>query len=198
MPDPISQIAFPHTWQAEVLAARPLIAPALHITLPRPVPGEEDTLARGALELLIRPDSSPAFLATCALGFANPTLPSGLWSCPNPDHLCALAGGYAYLIPTLAPKPQQATTHLPLRPVTRVLPLPAHNLLLFAGFHHLLAWGPTGLLWQSARLSWEGLTLAETHGHHLHGTGWDMISDRDLPFTLDLRTGHHTGGAYSR
>ncbi len=188
--------SFPHTWRAQRLAGRPLIAPARHITLPRPVPGEEDTLARGALELLVSPASQPQFLATCALGFADPTLPTGVWSCPHPDHLCAVAGGYAYLVPTAAPNPQLNSTHLPLRPVTAVLPAVAAGLLLFAGFHGIVAWGTEGIAWQSARLSWEGLTDLRVDGLHLHGQGWDMLSDRDLPFTLDLQTGTHTGGAF--
>ena len=193
---PVLDESFPHTWQAERLAFRPLIAPARQITLPRPVPGEEDTLARGALELLIRPASAAPFLATCALGFADPSLPTGLWSCPNPDHLCAVAGGYAYLVPTSAPNPQLSSTHLPLRPVTAILPAITANLLLFAGFHGIVAWGPEGILWQSARLSWEGLTDLQIDGNHLHGRGWDMLSDREIPFTLDLSTGTHTGGAF--
>lgn len=188
--------SFPHTWKAQRLAGRPLIAPARHITLPRPVPGEEETLARGALELLVTPAGQPQFLATCALGFADPTLPTGVWSCPQPDTLCAVAGGYAYLVPTASPDPQRSAIHLPLRPVTAVLAAVSAGLLLFAGFHGVVAWGLDGIAWQSARLSWEGLTGLEVDGFALTGRGWDMLSDRELSFTLDLRTGSHTGGAF--
>jgi hypothetical protein len=27
----------------------------------------------------------------------------------------------------------------------------------------------------------------------LHGFGWDLLTDRELPFTIDLRTGENTG-----
>ena len=43
------------------------------------------------------------FLATCALGFNDPAVPTGLWSAPNPGELCSVSGGYAYLIDTTAP-----------------------------------------------------------------------------------------------
>jgi hypothetical protein len=39
--------------------------------------------------------------------------------------------------------------------------------------------------------------MLEVRDNHLHGTGWHMQSDRDLPFTLDLTTGLHIGGGYS-
>lgn len=185
---------FPHTWAARTLQAPPLILPARQFTYPQNVPGEEDALNRGALLLEVKPATGGVFLATAALGFREPTLPSGVWSCPSPDDLLAVAGGYAYLIHTDSPA---VAEFLPLRPVSAVLPAPGENLLLLAGFHHVLALGPNGVQWQTARLSWEGLTLGELRDGSLYGTGWDMFSDRDLPFRIDLGTGVHEGGGYT-
>jgi hypothetical protein len=80
--------------------------------------------------------------------------------------------------------------------VTQVLAAPDEGLLLLAGFHHVAAIGPEGLLWQSGRLSWEGVQLGEVSQGKLHGTGWNMKTDRDVPFVLDLSTGVHTGGGF--
>jgi len=189
----IPDLAFPHTWRAELLAKPPLIAPARQFTYPQQVAGEEDALARGALLLHIHPADHPAFLATCALGFIDPSMPTGIFSCPNPRELCALAGGYAYLIDTAIPT---RSTHLPLKPVAEVLPLPAHNLLLFAGFHSLIAWGPDGLAWHTPRLSWDGIRITGIDGDTLHGLGWNMPTDKELPFTIHLPTGAPTGSAF--
>jgi hypothetical protein len=190
-------LAFPHAWQAEILRVRPLILPPRHFTYPR----DAEEIERGALEVLVRPEavrpdivrpettrpeSAPPFLATFALGFADLVAPSGLWSCPAPDDLCAVAGGYAYIVNTLAP---DRFAQIEFRPVFHVEPLPAHNLLLFAGSYAMLAWGPGGLAWKTARLSSEGLRITEVRGDTLHGFGWDLITDRELPFTIDLRTG---------
>lgn len=191
--DQSSTRAFPHTWTAQILHQPPLILPARQFTFPQNVAGEEDALNRGALLVEVKPATSGSFLATCALGFRESTLPSGLWACPSPDDLLAIAGGYAYLIHTSTP---HATGFLPLRPVCAVLPVRQANLLLLAGFHTVLAVGPGGVQWQSARLSWEGLTLGEIRDGTLHGTGWDMFSDRELPFRIDLCTGMHEGGGY--
>ncbi len=184
---------FPCAWTAEVLTAPPLISPARQFVYPRPIPGEEDALARGALQLLVRPSGAPPFLATCALGFRDPVLPSGLWSCPHPDDLLAIAGGYGYLIRTSAP---EASTHLHPRPITAVLTSTQPDLLLLAGFHDVTAVGAEGPAWRSTRLSWEGITLGALREGKLHGTGWHMQTDRELPFAIDLATGQHTGGGY--
>jgi len=186
--------AFPPTWTAQILTTSPLIAPARQFTYPQHVPGEEDALNRGALLLNIKPANAPNFLATCALGFRDPTLPTAIYPCPNPDDLLAIAGGYAYLIPTQHP---ETCLHLPLRPVTQVLPAPSANCMLLAGFHEVAAIGANGLLWQSARLSWEGITLTEVRENTLHGLGWNLQTDREIPFTLDLTTGQHQGGGFN-
>lgn len=186
--------AFPQNWTAEVLKAPPMIAPARQYTYPRQIAGEEDTLARGALLLMVRPATGGSFLATCSLGFNDPSVPTGLFSCPDPDELCAVAGGYAYIIDTTQP---ERSTHIPLKPVVEVRPIPSHNLIVFAGFHTLCAWGRSGEAWQTARLSWEGIRITGIEGDTLHGTGWNMLTDKDVPFTVDLRTGRHEGGGYS-
>lgn len=185
---------FPHTWSAQVLTAPPMIAPARQFVYPLYVPGEEDAMARGALLLNVKPASGGAFLATCALGFRDPSLPSGVFSCPRGDDLLAVAGGYAYLVDTLQP---ERCLHLPLRPVTQILAAPVEGLLLLAGFHHVAAIGVEGLLWESGRLSWEGVQLGEVADGKLHGSGWNMRTDRDVPFAIDLRTGEHTGGGFT-
>jgi hypothetical protein len=187
--------AFPRTWRAQVLRTPPLIAPARQFVYPQNVPGEEDALNRGALMLHVSPASGGTFLATCALGFRDPSLPSGVWSAPAPDALLAVAGGYAYLIETLEPS---RCVFLPVRPVTAVLAAPEHGLVLLAGFHDVLALGEGGIAWQTGRLSWEGVKLGEVRDGKLHGLGWDMFSDQELPFTVDLQTGEHQGGGYRK
>jgi hypothetical protein len=186
---------FPHSWTAQILSAPPMIAPARQFVYPMYVPGEEDAMGRGAMLVEVKPASGGTFLATCALGFREASLPSGIFACPRKDDLLAIAGGYAYLVDTLAPA---GCLHLPLRPVTAILAAPEERLLLLAGFHSVLAVGVDGVAWESERLSWEGVAMGEVVGGALHGTGWDMQSDRDVPFVLDLRTGKHSGGGFSR
>lgn len=180
-------LSFPHRWQAEILTARPLILPTRHFVYPRDV----DEVERGALEVLIRTDSDDIqpFLATCALGFRDSVLPTGVWSAPRPEDLGAVAGGYTYLIDTAAP---ERFTMLPYRPVLQVLPAVAQSMLLFVGHRSILAWGAHGQAWESAPLSDEGVTIGRIEGDTLHGLGWNMQTNKETPFALDLRTGRRT------
>src|SRR5215469_12480519 len=93
-------MTFPHAWDAEILRGRPLILPPRHYVYPR----EVEEVERGALELMVRTPGVEPFLATCALGFRDPATPTGIWSSPNPLEICAVSGGYAYIIDTTAPE----------------------------------------------------------------------------------------------
>ncbi len=184
---------FPRDWAAEVLARPPLIAPARQYVWPRNIAGEEDALARGALQLMVSPASGGAYLLTCALGFRDPSMPTGVYGCPRRGELCAVAGGYAYLAPTERP---EECTLLAMKPVVRVLPVVSAGLLLFVGFQTILAWGVDGLAWETGRLSWEGVQVVEISEATLRGIGWDLMADKELEFAVDLGTGKHTGGGY--
>jgi hypothetical protein len=190
-----TNLKFAQNWTAEILKSPPLIAPARQFTYPQQIAGEEDALARGALQLLVRPATGGTFLATCALGFTNPTMPTGLFACPNPQEMCAVAGGYAYIVDTTHP---EHNTHISLKPVVEVRELPAQNLLLFVGFHSIIAWGAHGQAWETARLSWEGVRITNIEGDTLQGTGWNLLTDREVAFSVDLLTGQHQGGGYQQ
>jgi hypothetical protein len=198
---PIVDLCFPHTWQAEVLTARPMILPTRHFVYPR----EAEEVERGALEVLVRPGApglasetwegsadqmqrayADPFLATCALGFRDPAAPTGLWSCAKPEELCAVAGGYAYLIDTAAP---ERFTMIPYRPVLAVHAVVEAGLLLFVGHRTILAWGCEDQAWETEKLSDEGVTIAAIENGVLRGAGWEMRTDKETAFALDLRSG---------
>jgi hypothetical protein len=180
---------FAHDWEAEVLASRPFILPRRQFVYPVQV----EEVEHGALEIAIRPVGSAPFLATCALGFAGSAVPSGVWACPDAAWICAVAGGYAYLIDTRDPTRWEQVVY---RPVTAVTAVAEQHLLLFSSFHSLLAWGREGKAWQTGRLSWDGIRITSIQSETLLGFGWDMKTDQELPFEVDLKTGEHRGGGY--
>jgi hypothetical protein len=193
-------LSFGHAWRAEVLTARPAILPARNYVYP----ARAEEVERGALEVMVSPGAHPLpspgsaaerataerFLATCALGFADPAVPTGVWACPDPDRMCAVAGGYAYLIDTRAP---ERFTFLGLRPVLSIHTAVEAGLLLFAGHRTVVAWGRAGLRWESERLSDEGLTEVRVEGGLLRGMGWEMAADREREFAVDLESGRRIG-----
>ncbi len=161
-----------------------MILPPRHFTYP----GEAEEVERGALEVLVRPDGEHAqpFLATCALGFRDPAVPSGLYAAPHPEEICAVSGGYAYVIDTTDP---ERFTMIPYRPVLEVFAVSEPGLLLFVGHRAILAWGSNGQAWESDKLSDEGITIVGIEAGALHGRGWNLMADKETPFALDLRTG---------
>jgi hypothetical protein len=190
--------SFPHEWRAQVLAGPPMIAPARQYTYPLRVAGEEEAMARGALLVEVQPARGGTFLATCALGFSDPGMPTGVFACPNPREACAVAGGYAYVVDTEEP---ECSTHIALKPVTEVLVLKEQELLVFVGFHAMVAWGREGLAWETARLSWEGIRVVGVRegvdgAAVLCGFGWNLKTDKEVEFAVDLYTGAHSGGGY--
>ena len=184
---------FAESWAVTVLPAAPMIAPARQFVFPLAVAGEEDALARGALWLEVKPAQGGTFLAQCALGFAGSGVATGAWATPNPDDLLAVAGGYAYRIRTPDPA---ATELLPMRPVVGVFPVPAAKALVMVGFHQALVLTAESM-WESPKLTWEGVTEVAVEGTHLCGKGWHMPSDREIPFRLDLLTRELSGGGFT-
>ena len=182
MSSPTVDLTFVHEWKAEILPARPAILPARHFAYPLQV----EEVERGALEVLIRPPVASPFLATCALGFRDPIVPTGIWSAPNLVEICVMSGGYAYIIDTTDPT---QFTMLPYRPVLQIHPAKDSRLLLFVGHRDILAWGEEGQAWQSAKLSDEGVSVTSIENTIVRGTGWNMIADKETPFTLDLKDG---------
>jgi len=57
------------------------------------------------------------------------------------------------------------------------------------GHRTILAWGASGAAWESTKLSDEGLTISAIEGARLRGVGWNLMTDKETPFTLDLRSG---------
>ena len=182
---------FARSWTAEVLKAAPMIAPVRQYTWPMQIAGEEDALARGALQLMVRPREGGSYLVTCALGFKDPSMPTGVYGCPREDEICAVAGGYAYLADTLRP---EKCVLLELKPVVAVLQ--AAGLLVFVGFQKMVAWGVGGIAWETGRLSWEGIRVTSVGETEIRGFGWDLMADKDVEFVVDLATGSHTGGGF--
>ncbi len=182
-------MGFEKSWTAEVLRAAPLIAPARQFVWPLAIPGEEDALGRGAVRVMVKPRVGGSFLVTAALGFKDASMPTGVWGCPDADWICVLAGGYGYLASTLEP---ERVTLLAMKPVVQVVE--AEKMLLFVGFQTILAWGRGGMVWETGKLSWEGVKVSAVTESEVVGLGWDLMADVEREFRVNLRTGTHVGG----
>jgi hypothetical protein len=57
--------------------------------------------------------------------------------------------------------------------------------------------GPSGVVWHTLRISWDGFREIRFESEALIGEAWSPIEDDWLPFTVDLKTGQVDGGSYS-
>jgi len=154
---------------------------------PLRLPRHAEEVERGALEVLIRtntpPDGNlrwvpqvsrlrpgradPSSVASTTsgipchlrIGFRDPAVPP-LWSTPNPDEICAVSGGYAYIIDTTSP---ERFTMIEYRPVLQLLPVPARTCSSSSAITPSSR-GRRRPAWQSEKLSDEGVTLEDMDG----------------------------------
>ena len=83
----------------------------------------------------------------------------------------------------------QRFTMIQYRPVLEVRAAVNEQLLLFAGHRSILAWGADGPAWETGKLSDEGVTIAGIESGVLRGTGWEMMTDKEKMFAVDLKSG---------
>jgi len=180
---------FPRNYEVRMLEAAPPVHP-IEKLYHYPVELEEGD--RSGAYLRVIPQGGPAWVGFFALGFDSEQVVSAICSTPDPDAFCVVVGGYAYLVKAANPALWQRVEQ---RPVVDLRVLPQQGLVIFAGFTSITALNNSGIAWTTERLSWEGLTIADVIGDRLPGRGWDALTDKEVPFEVDLRTGKHTGGA---
>jgi hypothetical protein len=180
---------FPRNYEVKILQSAPPLHP-LERLYHYPVELEEGD--RSGAYLRVVPRAGAAWNGFFALGFESDQVINALYSCPDPDALCAVVGGYAYVVKATDPA---SWFRIEQRPVTDLRAVSEHELLLFTGFTTITAVGTAGLRWTTERLSWEGISITEVTGTKLRGLGWDAFTDKQVPFEVDLLTGKHAGGA---
>ena len=180
---------FPRNYQVRVQESYGLVHPAEKLHHFPAILEEED---RTGIYLRVTPEEGQPWIGFFAQGFDSHQVARGVYSCPDLNWLCAVASGYAYMVDAAIP---ERWLQIEQRPVIEVRPVPELKLLLFTGFTSITALGESQRLWTTEKLSWEGLSISDIQGSCLRGMGWDAISDKEVPFEVDLLTGKSTGGA---
>jgi hypothetical protein len=188
MPIPCS-FEFSHSYEVRALESYSLAHPLEKV---HHFPVELEEGDRTGVWLRVAPIGRPAWIGFFALGFASDQVAHGVFSVPDPQSLCVVAGGYGYFVKAGDPG---SWSQAEQRPVVSVMPVPDLKRLLLFGFTSISAYGEAGHLWTTPRLSWEGISNSRIEGDTLFGTGWDALKDKDVEFNVNLVTGACRGGA---
>lgn len=120
-----------------------------------------------------------------------PAIPGRLIAWPDRQSFCVVYAGGAVVVRADDPK---STYEIDCFPITDLHVGVATELLLFADFTNLHAYGPKGLLWHSRRLALDELKITAVEGTTIRM--WGFFGGSSGEFTVDARTGDASGLPY--
>lgn len=140
------------------------------------------------LWLRVKAKSGKNWIGVFSFGYTSPPAFSRVISSPDPESVCVVSDGSAYIVN--AEKPD-IWEQLPILPVLEIRTLPEHKLLVFSDFTGLSAYGSNGLAWRSPRVCWDELKITKVTSETIEGTGYDPTNSlkQEMQFAVDLKTG---------
>jgi hypothetical protein len=140
------------------------------------------------LWLKVKPASGPGWVGVFAFGMQSSCTFSRVVSSPDPNRVCVIAKGSAYIVKADEP---EVWEQIPIIPVMDVRLSFDGSLLVFSDFTTLAAYGTTGLAWRSPRLCWDGLKIVKVTRETIKGTGYDPTNSitHESRFVVDAKTG---------
>jgi hypothetical protein len=157
------------------------------------IPHGNPGVGRDGLIVRFFPQSSTDWTGVFAFGDMLPNGECGVFEGPGKNHLTVLAKGEAYIVAADNPKSFEQVNCCP---VVAVVLVPSHNMVLFHDFTDIAAYNETGLLWQTGRISWDGIEIVSIKNEQILGLAWDAPNEKHVEFKVDLASGTHEGGAY--
>jgi hypothetical protein len=117
---------------------------------------------------------------------------NAIYATPSGDTVCVVAGGRGYWVATPNPQQYELVMAYPIQDVRAIIEL---ELLIFADYTALVAYGTSGLRWKSRRVSWDGIRILRVDEQGVVGRAWDATKDQEVDFFVDAATGRLEGGA---
>jgi hypothetical protein len=179
-------LTFPHSYEVEELGELPgtgrFNVPLIYFPPPK------GRLEHNGQWLRVKTHRGKTWVGVFAFGYTAPPAFSRVISSPDPNRVCVISKGSAYIVHAEEPEVWEA---VPVVPVLEVRPILEHNLLVFSDFTRLVAYGSSGLAWRSPQVCWDGLKIANVTIDTIEGTGYDPTNlvTHELRFAVDLKTG---------
>lgn len=132
------------------------------------------------------------WVGTFGSGYDSPYAVTGIYSHPDARSVCGISAGQGHIVRTDDPTIWEEVKAFPILDV-RLIPI--RQLLVFADFTEMTAYGLSGMEWKTSRLSWNGLKITEATPDFIQGLAWDAPQQQEVEFFVDVKTGHHKGGS---
>jgi hypothetical protein len=179
--------AFPHSYEVEELREWPgtgsFSVPVIYFPPPKTRPDHD------GLWLKLKAKSGKTWIGVFKFGYKSPPAFSRVLSSPDPERVCVVSDGAAYIVNSEEP---DVWEQVPVFPVLDVRPLLEQEWLLFSDFIRLATYGSRKPGWRSSRVCWDFLKIADVTSNTIEGTGYDPTNSvtHESRFAVDLRTGH--------
>lgn len=114
---------------------------------------------------------------------------------PDGRHVVVVAGGTAYVVD---PRSRALSQHFGAD-IEHVYEVPVHNLVILGNGLWFEAIGKDGTLWESPRLSWDGMRNVTLIDETVRGEAYSPEGPDGAwyPFELDVTNGAAIGGSYN-
>jgi hypothetical protein len=158
----------------------------------RPVfyyPGAQREGGRNGTIITVKPTEGPSWTGCFASGYRSGLALSETCSCADPNEVCVVSCGAAYVVRVDNPQKWQ---ELPCFPVTQLVPVPDSGLLIFCDFTKLLALGIDGIKWVTSSLATDGLRIVSVKNSMLRVSGWKGGYNAEIETCVELLTGQET------
>jgi hypothetical protein len=154
-----------------------------------PFPAERGRLGREGVVVEFVPSDGAAWVGNFAPGLGGVT---AAVAHPDGRRVLVFAGGDLWSV-----DPRSRAADEVAHAVEALWPVRDPNgfVLSLQGLAFLRV-GPSGILWHTRRLSWDGFDKVRLSGETITGEAWSPIEDRWTPFEVNLATGASKGGSY--
>jgi len=105
--------------------------------------------------------------------------------------LCVFAEGCGYRLRLDLP---ESYAVLDFFPVLGARYISEKDRIIVWDFTRLAAYSADGRVWETRRISWNGISITEIQSDRLEGLAWDAINESEVKFEVNLSTGESTGG----
>jgi len=114
---------------------------------------------------------------------------------PDRRHVVVVAGGTAYVLDA---EGHNVVAHFGVQ-IEQILLVPESNFVLLGNGLWFEALGPTGTVWRSRRISWDGMRNVTLAGTIVRGEAYapEGLDGTWYPFEVDVMTGSVSGGSYN-